>query len=234
LSTETLGWYGSIFLWLFFTGIGIPPCPEEAGIVYAAGVTALHPEVRWWVAWPATMAGIVLADCVLYGVGHHWGSRLFGFRWVNRIVPPERRRRIEERFHGHGTTILLTARLLPPLRTGVFVIAGAIHYPFLRFLLADAAYAVLGVGIVFFGSAWVIDLLSRAGHWVVYVGAAALGVFLFYRYFKHLRRRELMGSPPPPISVLELPDGMTEVEGEKPGEALSSGREPSSHPPTGA
>ena len=54
MSTEALGWYGSIFVWLLLTGIGIPPCPEEAGIIYAAGVTALHGEVKWWLAWPAT------------------------------------------------------------------------------------------------------------------------------------------------------------------------------------
>src|SRR5207237_5123253 len=49
MSTEGLGWYASIFAWLFFTGIGIPPCPEEAGILYAAGLHTIHPEA---VSWP--------------------------------------------------------------------------------------------------------------------------------------------------------------------------------------
>src|SRR6266566_5702985 len=101
VTAEALGWYGSIFLWLLFTGIGVPPCPEEAGIIYAAGVTALHPDVKWWLAWPATGAGIVAADMVLYGIGRLWGRRLFDYRWVQRIVKPERRQRIEDKFHGH-------------------------------------------------------------------------------------------------------------------------------------
>src|SRR2546430_7423789 len=84
VTAEALGWYGSIFLWLLFTGIGVPPCPEEAGIIYAAGVTALHPDVKWWLAWPATGAGIVAADMVLYGIGRLWGRRLFDYRWVDR------------------------------------------------------------------------------------------------------------------------------------------------------
>jgi hypothetical protein len=45
---DALYWYGSIWVVLFMTGIGLPPVPEEAGILYAAGLTALHPEVRWW------------------------------------------------------------------------------------------------------------------------------------------------------------------------------------------
>ena len=69
MSVEAVGWYVSIVLWLFFTGIGIPPCPEEAGILYAAGVTALHPEMRWWISWPLTSAGILCADLTLYAIG---------------------------------------------------------------------------------------------------------------------------------------------------------------------
>jgi membrane protein DedA with SNARE-associated domain len=207
VSLETIEWYASIFLWLFCTGIGLPPCPEEAGILYAAGVTALHPEVKWYLAWPLTMAGIVFADTVLYGLGHHFGHRLFQYRWVSRIIKPERRERIEARFQDHGTKILLTARLLPPLRTGVFLIAGAIRYPFLRFLAADAAYAVVGVGLFFFGGTALIDLLHRLGHWLVYAVAAALAAYALLKYYHHLRKRELRGGPQPPVSVLEVPAG---------------------------
>src|SRR5262249_54854570 len=159
-----LAWYASIFLWLFFTGIGIPPCPEEAGILYAAGVTALHPDVHWWVAWPATGCGIVCADMALYGIGRWGGPRLFQYRWVSRLVNPERRQHIGGKFAEHGLKLLLMARLLPPLRTGVFVTAGAIRYPFARFVAADAAYAVVGVGVFFFGGAGLINLLHGAGH----------------------------------------------------------------------
>src|SRR5437764_1230451 len=88
-----LGWYASIFCWLFFTGIGLPPCPEEAGILYAAGLHALHPEVHWPFAWLMAGLGILGADAVLYGVVHRWGPRLFAFRWVQRVVSAERRRR---------------------------------------------------------------------------------------------------------------------------------------------
>src|SRR5215204_5401872 len=98
MSIEALGWYASIFGWLFLTGIGLPPVPEEAGILYAAGMTTLHPELHWSFAWLATGLGIVTADLVLYGAGRQWGARLFEFKWVQRILSRERRLRLEGRF----------------------------------------------------------------------------------------------------------------------------------------
>jgi membrane protein DedA with SNARE-associated domain len=221
LSAEAWGWYASIYLWMLFSGIGIPPCPEEAGILYAAGVTALHPEVHWWLAWPITSLGIVSADVVLYGTGRLWGQRLFEFRWVRWVLKPERRRRLEQRFHDHGIKILIAARFLPPLRTGVFLIAGSIHFSFVRFLVADLVFAVLGVGVIFFSGRWLIGLIGQATHWLVYAAAAAVVVYLLYRYYRFLRGRELRANPRPPVSVLELPLPATEQQADRP--AVSNG-----------
>jgi membrane protein DedA with SNARE-associated domain len=205
VSIEVLGWYASIFFWLYFTGLGVPPCPEEAGILYAAGVTALHPEVVWWLAWPATSAGIVCADTTLYAIGRLWGQGLLNSRWGRWLLKPERRVRIQQRFAAHGIKILVAARFLPPLRTGVFIIAGTIHYSFVNFLIADAVFAVVGVGLFFFCSTWLIDLVNLAGHWLVFAVVAAVVVYALYRYYRYLRRREVgVPMPPPPVSVLQL------------------------------
>lgn len=207
MSVETLGWYASIYFWLFFTGIGIPPCPEEAGILYAAGLTALHPQVHWWLAWPAAGAGIISADLVLYGLGWLWGERLFAYRWVRWVLPPEKRQRIETRFHQHGFQIVLMARFIPPLRTGVFLIAGAIRFSLMQFLTADVLYAVGGVGALFCGGTWLIELIHRASHWLAYVAVSLAGVYALYRYYRFLRERERRRGPLPPVSVLEVPAG---------------------------
>jgi membrane protein DedA with SNARE-associated domain len=201
---SALGWYLSIFLWLYFTGIGIPPCPEEAGILYAAGLTALHPEVVWWIAWPSAALGIIAADLTLYAIGRASGPRLFQYKWVKKIMKPDRRERIEKQFAKHGLKILLLARFLPPLRTGVFIIAGAARFSLVEFLIADLIYGVVGVGLFFFFGTWVIELFHRfGGHWVAYVALGAVAVYLLYRYYQYLNARELRQAPP--LSVLELP-----------------------------
>ena len=209
--TEALGWYVSIFCWLFFTGIGIPPCPEEAGILYAAGLDALHPEVRWYFAWLFCGLGILAADCVLYGVGRQFGPRLFEYRWVQKVLSPERRQRIEKRFHAHGLKLLILARFLPPLRTGVFLISGASRYSFAKFMLADMIYCVAGVGVFFFCGTWVVEQFDRirhwVGHWAVYLAALPVVGYGLYRYYRYLKKRELSGVPEAPVSVLEGPGG---------------------------
>jgi len=73
----------------------------------------------------------------------------------------DRRKRLEQKFHDHGVKLLIAARLLPPLRTGVFLIAGTIRYPFLRFLAADGGFAVLGVGVLFFCGTWLLHYVHQ-------------------------------------------------------------------------
>ncbi len=207
MTIEILGWYASIFFWMLLTGIGIPPIPEEAGILYAASVHALHPDTHWALAWLVTALGITCADLVLYGVGRWWGPRLFQYRWVQKVISDERRQRIEHRFSQHGMKLLLLARFLPPLRTGVFLIAGASRYSLARFLLADAIYGVVGVGLFFFGGTGVIDLLKRSDHLVVYLLAVPVVGYGLYRYYRYLRSREEKDEPQPPLSVLTGPAG---------------------------
>jgi membrane protein DedA with SNARE-associated domain len=187
---EAIGWYLSIFLWLYFTGIGIPPCPEEAGIGYAAYLAASD-AVSWWWAWPVAGAGILCADLTLYGVGRLCGPRLFEYRWVKRMVKPERRQRFERLFHGHGLKILLTARLLPPLRTGIFIMAGALSFSMIQFLIADLIYAVFGVGVLFFFGTGIVSLIHYLDHWLGYLAGGVVVAVLLVHYFRRLRAREV-------------------------------------------
>lgn len=235
MSVEALYWSASVFLWLLFSGIGIPPVPEEAGILYAAGLTSLHPEVRWWMAWPAASGGIIGADTVLYGLGRWIGPRVFQYRWVNRVLAPERRQRLEDRFHRHGIKFLIMARMLPPLRTGIFLIAGSIHYSFLRFILADAVYGLVGAGLVFFGGTAVLHAAHRLGGWLLLIVAVVVGGYLLVRYYVYLRRLELKAA----AQVLEAaaPDEPSPPTGGPSGEPTANGHDqvsqqqsPTAHP----
>jgi membrane protein DedA with SNARE-associated domain len=200
---DALYWYGSIWLFLFLTGVGLPPMPEEAGILYAAGLNALHPEVRWWGAWPAAGLGILMADSLLYGIGWKVGPRLFEYRWVQRVLSNERRLRLEGKIHQHGMKLLIMARFLPPLRTGVFLISGAARYSFTKFLIADLIYCVAGVGVFFFGGAWLLDMLKRVGHTAVWFVAVPLIGYGLYRYYRYLKKKEI--GPASPVAAAAEP-----------------------------
>jgi hypothetical protein len=109
--------------------------------------------------------------------------------------------------------LLILARFLPPLRTGVFLIAGATRYSFLKFLLADAIYAVIGVGLLFFFGTGIVALLKRFENTAIFVAALLAIIFGLYMYYRLLRRRELSFGPQPPQSILQGPKGTT-AEGE--------------------
>jgi membrane protein DedA with SNARE-associated domain len=158
-----LYWYGFFFLWILATGMGLP-CPEEIPII-AAGVMIGTSDagLQWWIMLPVCIAAVVLGDTVLYGIGRIWGRRLLEWRWVKtRLLPPERRQRIEDNFHHYGVQILLFARLLPAIRSPIFITAGMMKVPVSRFMLADGIYAIPGVSLLFFLGYWFGDQFMRA------------------------------------------------------------------------
>lgn len=198
LTRTTFYWLGAIFAWQFCTGVGIPPLPEEATILWAGAMAKLNEDCVWWLAWPTCIVAIILADLVLYAAGRYGGEPLLSSKWVQRFVPSERRLKLEHGFRSHGVKILITARLLPlpGIRTAVFLTAGSIRYPFFRFFIADIVYAIPGVGFFFFCSYFSAEgllrlyrLMDATLFWVL-VPAALLGAaYLLHRYLKNLRQQ---------------------------------------------
>jgi membrane protein DedA with SNARE-associated domain len=178
-----------MFFGVFFPGIGIPPfVPEEVMIGANALLLVKYPELRWFFAWPTTLIGVVTADAVLYWFGRLCGPQLFDRPRVRKVLKPERLTRLQGGFDQHGFKILLTARMLAPIRAVAFIFAGAIKYPFHRFLMADGLFVAVAVSGIFFGSAWVITWLYRIGPWAVATAAALVAAYFLYRYYRQLRQ----------------------------------------------
>ena len=181
------------------------PIPEEAPII-AAGIMVGHatsdPDswLYWWAMLPVCIAGVVVCDGILYWIGRRWGPRLLAKPWVQRhVLPPEKRRKIEENFHEYGIGILLFARLLPGIRTPVFLMAGVMHLPFRRFLLADGLYALPGVNLLFWLSYVFTEQFKLAFEKVEHNRSVVIAVILAavsgFLLFAYLKRRVTTGSP---------------------------------------
>jgi membrane protein DedA with SNARE-associated domain len=143
------------FTLLVAAGLGFP-MPEELPVVWAGVWVGQNPELQplSWLAWPICILGVVISDGLLYGMGRRYGTRLLEYRWIGRLLPPEKRLRIEENFHKYGVKILLFARILPGIRSPIFITAGMMKLPLKRFLLADGIYAIPGVSLLFFLAFW--------------------------------------------------------------------------------
>lgn len=183
--------YVGVFAALIAAGFGLP-IPEELPVL-TAGVLCGHADttLQWMIMLPVCIVGVVVGDGIIYTIGRVWGPRLLDNAWVQRkLVPPEKRAKIEKNFHDRGVLILLTARLTPGIRTPIFLMAGILRVPLARFLLADGLYAIPGVTTLFFLAYFLTDQVLEVFHridqykplLVVGVLSAVAGV-IAYRFF---------------------------------------------------
>src|SRR5215470_1691289 len=92
--------YVGVFVTLFCAGLGLP-IPEEVPVV-AAGVLSQEEVVRWWIALPVSILGVLSGDIVLYWIGHHWGERVLEWKVVRRVLSRQREEKLKARYRTHG------------------------------------------------------------------------------------------------------------------------------------
>ncbi|HEU5385857.1 MAG TPA: DedA family protein [Streptosporangiaceae bacterium] len=160
--------------------LGIP-VPGEIALVTAAVLATQHKGlVPAWIA-VAASAGAIAGDSIGFYVGHRVGSPLFD--WLGRKFPrhfgPSHVVVAERFFTRHGAWAVFFGRFIALLRIFSGPLAGSLHMPYGRFLLANATGGIIwATGITyliwFLGQAaekW----LSRAS-WIGLVAALAVGL----------------------------------------------------------
>lgn len=180
---------------LILTGMGLP-IPEEVFVI-SAGIAAHNGHLEPWLALAACLAGAILGDCVMYGIGYHFGHGLLRDRhWFARYMTPERERQVEDMIHKHGFKVFLTARFLVGVRSPVYVTAGILRMSFRRFVIVDLLCASVVVSL-FFGLSFVFaeafeglwNSIRRAEIWLTAtLGVVAVSALL---YFVFRRRRRI-------------------------------------------
>jgi membrane protein DedA with SNARE-associated domain len=181
--------YAGIFIALFLAGLGVP-LPEEVPVL-TAGVLAHEQVVRWWLALPVCVVGVLSGDTVLYWVGRHWGERVLAWRLVRRVLSREREEALKESYRRHGVKIVFTARHVMGLRAAAFLTAGIARVPFPRFLAADFAASMLGVplsfGLAFFFTDQLERIMTdvrRVERWALLALFGAVAVFIAVRAWR--------------------------------------------------
>lgn len=192
--------YLGVFLTLFAAGLGVP-IPEEIPVL-ASGVLAHEGVVRWWLTLPVCLLGVLAGDVALYWVGHHWGERVLGWRWVRLVLTPERETALKAAYQRHGVKIVFTARHVMGLRAAAFLTAGIARVPFGRFLAADAAAAMVGVPVTFGLAFFFTDQLHRImadvhrlERWALILGLVGVAAWLAARAYRRSRALERQTRP---------------------------------------
>jgi membrane protein DedA with SNARE-associated domain len=182
--------YAGVLLALLLASLGVP-IPEEVAIV-TAGVLSHERVMRWWLALPTCMLGVLAGDVVLYWAGRHFGGRVLQQPLLRRLVDPARLEQTSAAYRRRGALIVVLARNVVGLRAVAFVAAGVVGLPFWKYLVADVLAVSVGVplnfAIAYFFTAHLHAILAeihRVERWLA-LGALGAGAIALY---VALRRR---------------------------------------------
>jgi membrane protein DedA with SNARE-associated domain len=195
--------YLGIFAVLLLGSLGVP-IPEEMPIIGAA-VLSQERVVRWWLALPTCVLGVLSGDMVLYWVGRYWGEQVLNWRLVRLVLTPAREEWLKAAYRRHALKTVVTARHVMGLRAAAFLTAGSAGVPFWKFVMADTGAALFGVplafGLTYFFTEQIKGITAdvhRAERWLGLAGLLALAVVLIVGAWRWYRRvgRERLGEEP--------------------------------------
>jgi membrane protein DedA with SNARE-associated domain len=166
--------YLGIFILLALGGVGLP-FPEDTtlllgGFLIAHGI--IKPARTFLVMYPT----LLMTDFFLYWVGKKYGNRVVEHRRFQKIMSPAVLSKLEGKFKKWGMLVVFFGRHFLGLRAQVFLVAGVMRMSAVKFLLADAASAIitlaLMVGIGYLGGNSIQELkrdITRIEHIAIVV-----------------------------------------------------------------
>jgi membrane protein DedA with SNARE-associated domain len=169
--------YVGIFILLIIGEIGFR-FPEDAtlilsGLLIAQKVTKPLPTIV------VVYGGLLLTDFSLYWVGKKYGRKVVEHKRFRRILSPERLLTFEEKFKKWGVYVVFVGRHFLGIRAQIFLAAGVMKLSALKFIMADAASAILtmtlmvGIG---FGGGNSIQVLQKDLKRIEHIGILILAI----------------------------------------------------------
>ncbi len=135
--------YAGIFLLLVLGDIGFP-VPEDATLLLG-GFLISHRVTRPAPTLLVIYTGLLLTDFFLYWMGRKYGRKVVEHKRFRRILSPEKLSLLEEKFKRWGVFVVFVGRHFLGIRAQVFLVAGVMRMPAVKFLMADGASAILTV-----------------------------------------------------------------------------------------
>lgn len=198
-----LGVYLVVGLIIGLESMGIP-LPGEITLVSASLLAAGGVTSPWGVAIAASI-GAIVGDSIGYAVGRRGGRPLlvrFGRKFPKHFGP-EHLARAEKIFHRWGVWAVFFGRFIALLRILAGPLAGALHVPYRKFLLANASGGIVWA----FGTTFLIFSVGKAAEewladmsWVALAVAVVCGIAttLFFKW----RAKRAMSAPQAPAEAV--------------------------------
>ena len=195
ISTHTIeGWLDSygylvVFLLVMVESIGVP-VPGETALIVGALYAGSTGKLEIWGVIGAAIAGAIIGDNIGFSIGRYGGSK-FLLRHGHKIRLDEGRLKIGIwLFRRHGGKVVFWGRFVSILRTWAAFLAGVNRMRWPRFLVFNAAGAI--VWATAFGVAYYVfgDVLKRLST-AIDVGLGMVSALLIVAFVIWARRKEV-------------------------------------------
>jgi len=201
--------YLAVFVILVVSGVGVPISEEI--VVIAVGVAVHEGLLGLWGGWIVCYIGILVADSIVIYIGGHFGKAFLHRRWVKRLLHPRRLLHAHHQVHDHGPWVIIASRFIPGSRWPTLLIAGMMHMPYWKCILADGLAALVSVtaqlalGYYLAKLSRDLGLLERFTEISAWGGLAiGVGILLAYAVYRWSRRRRR--GPHEPFRRRKRPD----------------------------
>ena len=185
--------YLGIFALLILGGIGFP-FPEDATLLLS-GILFANEIIKPLPAFLVVYSGLLLTDFFLYSAGKKYGRRLVEHRRFQRILSMGQLSKLEEKFEKWGTHVVFFGRHIVGFRAQIFLVAGVMRMPAIKFLMADAISALFtiglwgGVGYLGGNSIQVLKKdMTRMEHMAIVVLVILIASGIIFWYFKNVKK----------------------------------------------
>ena len=215
LSTSTIeGWLDSygylvVFLLVMIESVGVP-VPGETALIVGALYAGSTGKLELWAVITAAVAGAIIGDNIGFAIGRYGGAK-FLLEHGHKIRLHEGRLKIGIwLFRRHGGKVVFWGRFVSILRTWAAFLAGANQMQWPRFLVFNAAGAIVwatayGVAYYVFG-----DVLSRLSTAIdVSLGVVGIAIIVAFVVWSKRKEDELLER-----AAREIPGSVAELLGE--------------------
>jgi len=188
-----------MFVLLLAGGVGFP-VPEDLTLL-GGGILVRSGSLSLWQAIVTGIAGVCVADWVLYLAGRRYGPTAVRHPLVARVLRREHIEAVDAVVRRRGAWAVFLARFVLGTRIATFLSAGTFGMSASAFAIAEATGTILFVsamvtlGYLFAHQAErVAAEVGRAEHWLVLGGLLALALWVVLRA---LGARWFSGPPSP-------------------------------------
>lgn len=187
------GQWAMLFL-LLLSGFGV--AVGEDLIVIPAGIFIAEGRWNFTPTWLVAYVGVLMGDLLWFTWCYRLGKPLLHKRWFKRIIHPRRLLEMKHQFDVRGGWVIVFARFIPGTRTTAITVAGLLHMPFWRFLIAEMACIVLTVTmqisigmLIYHGYKGLTQENAKLVFWILGAVVAVVALVLIVRMWVRRERK---------------------------------------------